>query len=618
VGQDAVVQTLHRALSSGRIAHAFLFTGSRGVGKTTLARIMARCLTCVQGPTGTPCGTCAVCVGIQQGSAVDLLEIDGASNTGIDQIRELQEMARFLPQLARYKIFIIDEVHMLTSSAFNALLKILEEPPPHLKFIFATTEPHKIPVTVLSRCQRYDFRRIPTAIIVQRLQHVLAQEKLRISAEGLFTIARAAEGGMRDALSLCDQVISFCGANNERDISDDEVTQALGLLDRRAVGTCVDAVLTRHARGVVEVTKAAFDKGHDLKQLLGAVGDQLRHISVAQAVGSVQGHADLADDDVARVDAWAKQVDAADVVRLLGMCLEGIERMGEGNQPRITTEWALLRMCRRAPMGDAMLISEALVRLEALAKGRPVPPLRPSTPGQHSPAMAIAQAAFAPPSSSPVVSSSLPAAQLVDVKPAPPTPAPTQTPAPPPAPVPTAPSHHDGEDEPLLATPAATSTAVSAEVPGIIEPEDDDASDLDPHRHLPLIGIDDDYRRFLDALSVVAPQKSGLFLLAQMVRDGSALALHFELDLHKQQAQAAWQQPSLAQAWSKLFAATPAFVTGLVAGGPPTAAQAQQRALDDAEAALQEHARQHPVVQKAMALFGGEVKSVRRRVEGDR
>ncbi|MGA1355022.1 MAG: DNA polymerase III subunit gamma/tau, partial [Candidatus Limnocylindrus sp.] len=210
-GQESVVRTLQRALDTGRVAHAFLFTGSRGIGKTTLARVLAKSLSCETGITSAPCGACTMCTEITEGKCVDVIEIDGASNTGVDDVRELREVARFLPQRGRFKVFIIDEVHMLSTGAFNALLKTLEEPPPHVKFIFATTEAHKIPVTILSRCQRYDFKRIPTKTIVERLRHVLQAEGIRIDDGGLTIIARAAEGGMRDALSLTDQVIAFAG-----------------------------------------------------------------------------------------------------------------------------------------------------------------------------------------------------------------------------------------------------------------------------------------------------------------------------------------------------------------------------------------------------------------------
>ena len=211
IGQPHVVQTLMNSIATKRIAHAFLFSGTRGVGKTTIARILAKALNCEQGPTGTPCNACANCAEITQGTSVDVVEIDGASNTSVDDVREIRENVKFTPFRGQYRVYIIDEVHMLSNSAFNALLKTLEEPPAHVVFIFATTEIHKIPATILSRCQHYNFRRIAKGEIVQRLRHVAEQDGLAIEDRSLMALARASEGSMRDGLSLLDQIIAFGG-----------------------------------------------------------------------------------------------------------------------------------------------------------------------------------------------------------------------------------------------------------------------------------------------------------------------------------------------------------------------------------------------------------------------
>ncbi|HEY1100658.1 MAG TPA: DNA polymerase III subunit gamma/tau, partial [Myxococcota bacterium] len=468
VGQDAVVQTITRALSTGRIAHAFLFTGSRGVGKTTLARILARCLTCEQGPTSTPCGVCRMCTAINAGQATDVVEIDGASNTGVDQVRDLQEMARFLPQMARFKIFIIDEVHMLTTSAFNALLKTLEEPPPHLKFVFATTEPHKIPVTVLSRCQRYDFRRIPSPLIISRLKSVLDVEDIGIADAGLDVIARAAEGGMRDALSLTDQVLSFAGAEPLKAggavVSAEQVIDALGLIDRRTIAAAVDAVITGDAPSALNVVSLAFSRGFDLKQLLTMVAEELRHLSVAQATGTIKGYADLADDDVVRIDQRAKAVDPKDALRVLGMALDGIDLVARSEDPRLAIELVFLKLCRRPPIGDALLISEALVRLERLSKGMAIPPLVERAPATSTTAMGIATQAFVPtpvpvlaPSTIVSLPATAPSTTTTPNAPSVPAAVPTRAPSPPPAPAPT--------PAPAATTTAPTSTAPTTTAP---------------------------------------------------------------------------------------------------------------------------------------------------------
>src|SRR5262245_13187627 len=228
IGQEHVARTLGNAIRSDRVAHAFLFTGVRGVGKTTAARILAKALNCERGPTPTPCNVCVNCLEITAGNAVDVLEIDGASNTGVDDVREIIDNVRYQPAKSRFKIYIIDEVHMLSTSAFNALLKTLEEPPPHVKFIFATTDPHKVPHTIHSRCQRYDFKRIPLRLIVERLAHIVRSDGIEVSERALFLVAREAEGSMRDAQSMLDQVIAFAG----KKVRDEDVADALGLADR--------------------------------------------------------------------------------------------------------------------------------------------------------------------------------------------------------------------------------------------------------------------------------------------------------------------------------------------------------------------------------------------------
>lgn len=208
IGQEHVCRTLQNAIESGRVAHAFLFTGARGVGKTSAARILAKALQCEKGPAAEPCNACPACLEITAGNSVDVFEIDGASNTGVEDIRELRENVKYLPSRCRFKIFIIDEVHMLSTSAFNALLKTLEEPPSHVKFIFATTEPHKVPITILSRCQRFDFKRIPLPKIVDRLRTIVAEEKVAVSEASLTAVARKGDGSMRDSLSTLDQVLA--------------------------------------------------------------------------------------------------------------------------------------------------------------------------------------------------------------------------------------------------------------------------------------------------------------------------------------------------------------------------------------------------------------------------
>ena len=373
-GQDVIVKTLSKALNSGRIAHAFLFTGSRGVGKTSIARLLAKALACEKGISDTPCGQCSHCLEITNGTSMDVVEIDGASNTSVDDVRALRETIRYQPSSCRFKIFIIDEVHMLSNSAFNALLKTLEEPPAHVKFIFATTESHKIPVTILSRCQRYDFKRLDIETITNRLSHILQIENISIAPEGLLLIAKAAEGGMRDALSLTDQVISFASEH----ISLEDVTQILGLIDRQNIVQATDALIRSDAKTALEIIHKAMLNGYDLKQLIDGVTTELRHLSIATSIGTIAGFSELSKSEIDLIDQKAKSLDAADLQRLFAMALDSIDTISRSEQPQLMIELAFLRMADRPLMAETSTIMYAISRLEALSKGADTP-IRPTS-----------------------------------------------------------------------------------------------------------------------------------------------------------------------------------------------------------------------------------------------
>ncbi len=360
IGQEHVSQTLQNAIDSGRVAHAFLFTGARGVGKTSSARILAKALNCEQGPTAEPCNVCPACTEITAGNAVDVFEIDGASNTSVDDVRELRENIKYLPSRCRYKIFIIDEVHMLSTSAFNALLKTLEEPPPHVKFIFATTEPHKVPITILSRCQRFDFKRIPLQMIVSRLRHIADQERVTISDGALATVARKGDGSMRDSLSTLDQVLAFCGDN----VRDEDVATLLGVVDLRLLHETSRAVFARDCRAALDVVRQVDAVGYSMRHFCQELIDHFRNLTVLKAVGDVAGLTDLAAGELAELKTAAATVELADLQRHLAILLKAESDMAHATFPRLLLEMALLKMATLAPVVPVDEILERIRRLE--------------------------------------------------------------------------------------------------------------------------------------------------------------------------------------------------------------------------------------------------------------
>jgi len=289
-GQEHVMRALSNALQSGRVHHAFLFTGTRGVGKTTIARILAKSLNCETGMTATPCGQCAACKEIDEGRFVDLIEVDAASRTKVDDTRELLDNVQYAPARGRYKVYLIDEVHMLSTHSFNALLKTLEEPPPHVKFLLATTDPQKLPVTVLSRCLQFNLKRFPPGMIYKRLTEIAEAEKLEFEPDALRLVARAAEGSMRDALSLLDQVIAFGGAK----LTAADTRTMLGTLDRSQVFSIVEALAARDARKVLDSVELLDERAPEYREVLAELAAVLQKIALLQAVSDLQ--LDEADD----------------------------------------------------------------------------------------------------------------------------------------------------------------------------------------------------------------------------------------------------------------------------------------------------------------------------------
>jgi len=359
-GQEHVVRTVENAIKLDRVAHAYLFAGPRGVGKTTAARLLARALNCEKGPTSTPCGTCRACIEIRDGISVDVQEIDGASNNGVENVREIRENAKYQPQRDRFKIYIIDEVHMLSGAAFNALLKTLEEPPGHVKFIFATTEAHRLPDTILSRCQRHNFRRISQASMLKRLKEIAGLEKVKVSDSALSMIVRQSEGGMRDALSLLDQVLSACG--NEP--KDEDVAEALGTIDRTLVHSLAKALVMRDGATVMTHTEEVWNRGVDLRRLAEELAWWLRHLFVAKVTGAAPE--ELADTDREVVVGLARDADAAQLARLFDVVHSGVWEIARAPQPKLALEMTLLKALHLAP---ASSIPELISRVEKLASG---------------------------------------------------------------------------------------------------------------------------------------------------------------------------------------------------------------------------------------------------------
>ncbi len=355
-GQEHVTRTLTNAILAGRVAHAILFSGPRGTGKTTVARILAKAMNCINGPTPAPCNLCRSCTEITAGNSVDVLEIDGASNNGVENVRDLRDNVKYKPAYSKYKIYIIDEVHMLSTPAFNALLKTLEEPPSHVMFIFATTEPHKIPVTILSRCQRHDFKRISLDLITRQMASICGKEGVAVSEENLFSIARAAGGSMRDALSLLDLVLSC----SDGPATDENLRNILGIVDRRIIFKISEAILSSDMHVLLDSLDDLYENGHNIKELYSDIIEHFRNLLVVKMDKNLNKLINLPSNEIDLMKGQVRDIPATFLNQIFDLLYREEPAVRFSPNPKLSLEMVFFSMFQIKPALPIDLLIEKI------------------------------------------------------------------------------------------------------------------------------------------------------------------------------------------------------------------------------------------------------------------
>ena len=597
IGQSHVVQTLMNSIATKRIAHAFLFSGTRGVGKTTVARILAKALNCEQGPTGTPCNTCSNCQEITQGTSVDVVEIDGASNTSVDDVREIRENVKFTPFRGQYRVYIIDEVHMLSNSAFNALLKTLEEPPSHVVFIFATTEIHKIPATILSRCQHYNFRRISKAEIVQRLRHVADQDGLTIEDRSLMALARASEGSMRDGLSLLDQIIAF-GGNT---IRHEDLESLLGAVPQERVRAMVEAVIQQDSAKALQVIAALLDQGHDVRAYCADLVEYVRNMLVAAVVPSgpeLRSLIEATEEDLTQLARDAERFTVEQLQELFRMYAAAEDSLRVSAHPRFVLETAAVRATRllrtaevqpassrlavqpEKPAADRRVVTQTPAQTQDKATPSPAPVVKTtgvkvsqdnvaktsaaggSTP--KAPSVAPPREVAAPPARTPAVAPSAPVVPPASAAPV--------------------------QQEPK-ATSAAEASAAAVEV---------------------------NWEQFQEAVSTNHPNIAPFLEMGRLVKiEGGLITLGFakQATTARSMLEKEDNLQALAALGESLYGCAVRIRIVEVAeqdpGAAPTMKQIRVAKEQEQRLILTQQAKAHPLVKQALEMFGGELAEVR-------